>query len=191
MDFSRQLILVNKSHPIDDEYTPDLCDIRYSDKKADKIIIHDLNNMLEDARRMRYEIYVCSAYRSVEYQRKLFDNKVERLVSEGFDIPAAIERASIEVMPPRYSEHHTGLAVDIVSENNSELEISQEDTDENKWLMENAHKYGFVLRYPKGKEDITGVTYEPWHFRYVGVYIAEYMYTKNYTLEEFLLETLL
>lgn len=191
MDFSRQLVLVNKLHPIDKEYVPDLCNIRYSDKQADRLIINDLNNMLEDARSLGYNIYVCSAYRSIEYQTTLFENKVRRLMCDGYDADEAENIASNVIMPPGYSEHHTGLAVDIVSENSMELEITQKETDENKWLAENAYKYGFVLRYPEDKENITGISYEPWHFRYVGPYIAEYMWKRNYTLEEFLSETLL
>lgn len=191
MDFCKELILVNKSSPIPRDYSVDLCNIKYSDKKVDCLIAIHLNSMLDDAHAVGYNIMVCSGYRSVEYQRGLFENKVNRLLESGMDKETAIKEAAKVVMPPGCSEHHTGLAVDIVSSRNSELDESQAETPENRWLRDNAYRYGFILRYPKGKEEITGVIYEPWHFRYVGSYIAKYMYIEGFTLEEFLSETLL
>ena len=89
-------------------------------------------------------------------------------------------------MPPGCSEHETGLALDIVSLDNQRLEEAQEETPENIWLRENCWKYGFILRYPRGKEDITGIDYEPWHFRYVGHAAAEEITRLGLTLEEYL-----
>ncbi|MBQ1224267.1 MAG: M15 family metallopeptidase, partial [Oscillospiraceae bacterium] len=85
-------------------------------------------------------------------------------------------------------EHHTGLAVDIVSVGNQRLDGTQENTAEQRWLMENSWKYGFILRYPKGKTHITGIYYEPWHYRYVGKEAAEEIFARNITLEEYISE---
>lgn len=147
--------------------------------------------MLDEAHAIGYDIMVCSGYRSIEYQRCLFDDKVNRLIKSGMNRESALEEATKVVMPPGYSEHHTGLAVDIISSDNRELDETQADTPANIWLQNNAYRYGFILRYPKSKENITGVIYEPWHFRYVGRHIAKYMYICGLTLEEFLSETLL
>ena len=95
-------------------------------------------------------------------------------------------RFTQETMPPGYSEHETGLAVDIVSFGYQVLDGKQENTNENKWLRENCSKYGFILRYPKEKEEITGISYEPWHFRFVGKEAAEEITRQGITLEEYL-----
>ena len=89
-------------------------------------------------------------------------------------------------MPPGYSEHSTGLAFDIVALSYQMLNEKQEKTEENKWLQEHCAEYGFILRYPKGKEEITGISYESWHFRYVGTEISKYIMENGLTLEEFL-----
>jgi D-alanyl-D-alanine carboxypeptidase len=88
-------------------------------------------------------------------------------------------------MPAGHSEHETGLAVDILSDTNSKMNETQADEAANKWLVENSWKYGFILRYPKDKTDITGIEYEPWHFRYVGCEAAEFLHEHDMVLEEF------
>ena len=100
----------------------------------------------------------------------------------------AREDALLTVAPAHYSEHETGLAVDIVAVTNQRLDATQENARENIWLQENCYKYGFILRYPKGKEEITGFSYESWHFRYVGKAAAKEIYDKGITLEEYLAE---
>lgn len=168
-----------------------MCNVRYSEKQVDRLAVDELNAMIDAAHAIGHIIMVCSGYRSVEYQKTLFVNKVKRLIESGMSEEEAKKVAALVVMPPGFSEHHTGLAVDIVSSHNQELEESQADSPENKWLQNNSYKYGFILRYPKGSEIITGVVYEPWHFRYVGSYIAKYMYYNQLILEEFMYETLL
>ena len=90
-----------------------------------------------------------------------------------------------QVMPAGHSEHETGLALDITARGNDKLDESQAAEKEIQWLHENCWKYGFILRYPKDKEAVTGISYEPWHFRYVGREAAEYLYENRLTLEEF------
>ena len=107
-------------------------------------------------------------------------------MSKGMDYEEAYNEATRQVMPPGYSEHETGLALDIVAADYQLLDDAQENTEENRWLRENCWKYGFILRYPKDKEDITQIDYESWHFRYVGTEAAEYIMKNNITLEEYI-----
>lgn len=179
----KTLILVNKTHPISKGYNVDLCEVE--GKLVAKEIAGDLTRMLKDARENGFMPIVCSGYRSLVYQRELLATKVNRLCNQGYDTAQAQTLAKREIMPEGCSEHHTGLAVDIVSEENKELEVSQENSITNQWLQKHCAEYGFILRYPKDKEEITQVSYEPWHFRYVGVEIAEYLTKNKMTLEEF------
>lgn len=123
-----------------------------------------------------------SGYRSTDYQRRLFDREVRTQKSIGSADPAS--RASYFTAVPNTSEHQMGLAVDI--SNNDALSETFETTAEGKWLAQNCWRYGFVLRYAKNKENVTGKSYEPWHFRYVGNPHAEYMTKCNLVLEEYI-----
>lgn len=110
-----------------------------------------------------------SGYRSVEYQTKLYTNKTNYYLNQGFDEATAKEKAAGIVNPPGYSEHNCGLAADLNSPEHTELTEGFEDTAAFCWLQQHAGEYGFILRYPKGMEAFTEITYEPWHWRYVGV----------------------
>ena len=123
-----------------------------------------------------YGVTVTSAYRSYEYQDQLFQQEIL--------IEGSAEEAAKDVNPPGISEHQTGLAVDM--HNMSSASQAFGNTHEAKWLAENAHKFGYILRYPEDKTDITGINYEPWHFRYVGRYHATKMYELNMCLEEYM-----
>ena len=130
---------------------------------------------------------VASGYRSEELQQMLMDDKVNDLLAQGYTEADAKKESKNWVAVPGTSEHHLGLAVDI----NSDVDINDPNASDQteilyQWLKENAHRYGFILRYPPGKEDITGVNYEPWHYRYVGVENAEKIYESGLTLEEYL-----
>lgn len=121
-----------------------------------------------------YRIRAISAYRSYQYQYVLYNKYVAQ---------DGVEKADTYSARPGYSEHQTGLVVDI---DNQKTDYNNfESTEEFKWMQENAHKYGFILRYPKGKENITGYTYESWHYRYVGEKIATYIYENNITFDEY------
>lgn len=123
-----------------------------------------------------YGVTVTSAYRSYEYQEELFQQEIQ--------VEGSYEEAAKDVNPPGISEHQTGLAVDM--HNMPSASQAFGDTKEAKWLAENAHKFGYILRYPKGKTDKTGINYEPWHFRYVGRYHATKMYELDMCLEEYM-----
>lgn len=142
--------------------------------------------MLADCESDGQRPVICSAYRSHSYQVGLFDNKVSRLRAQGLSDEDARDEAMTVVALPGTSEHQTGLALDIVDAGYQELDEAQEDTAVQKWLMANSWRYGFILRYPTGKSRVTGIIYEPWHYRYVGREAAREMYDSGMCLEEYL-----
>ncbi len=148
----------------------------------------DLQDMMDDAREAGLYPILCSSYRTTEKQQSLFDNQVNKYLGYGYTQLAAEAEAGKWVAVPGTSEHQTGLAVDIVALDYQLLDENQENTPEQKWLMENSYKYGFVLRYPSEKSDLTGIHYEPWHYRYVGKDAAKEMYDAGICLEEYLAE---
>ena len=153
-------------------------------ESVDSRIIEPLNRMLGDA--SQYGLWVTSSYRSYSTQERLYNNKVQRVISEqGCSYEDALVIAATEVAAPGTSEHNTGLAVDLLYTGMWELEEYWEDGEAFDWLMAHCHEYGFILRFPKGKEAITGVIYEPWHYRYVGVEAATYIMQNGITLEEY------
>ena len=133
---------------------------------------------------------ICSAYRTIEKSAELYQRKVQQYLNAGYSQAKAESEAAKWVAPPGTSEHHTGLAMDIVSSDYwgqySDLEHDYEKFDSFKWMYEHCAEYGFILRYPKDKQDITGITYEPWHYRYVGVEVATYIMENGLCLEEYL-----
>ena len=180
-----RLVLVNESHPLPEGFAINLVRIR-SNIQVDERIRDPLNRMLEAAGTEGLTIVVASAYRSVERQWELFDDKVARLIAQGISETDAEAEAAKEVAWPGSSEHHLGLAVDLVAYHNQRLDETQSATEENLWLRAHCREYGFILRYPPDKSEITGVIYEPWHFRYVGREAAEAIMEQGLCLEEYL-----
>lgn len=135
-------------------------------------------------------LILISGYRSYDYQQKLFEAKINKLISQGFTKNKAVSLAATIVARPGTSEHQTGLAVDLTSVDfvNKDDPLIEEfaRTDHGKWLDINAHKYGFILRYPKDKTKITHITYEPWHYRYIGSKHAKNIKLFNLCLEEYI-----
>lgn len=179
-------MLVNEKNPLPDGYSPKLKKLK-NGLEFDERAIGYLNEMLADARLQGLSPVVCSAYRSVEYQQKLFDNQVKKQMDNGLSIHQAVGEAKKVVACPGTSEHNLGLAVDIVSLNYQILDEKQVATPEIEWLVEHCSEYGFILRYPKDKTEITGVIYEPWHFRYVGKQAAKEIMENALCLEEYLI----
>ena len=180
-----KLTLVNRSHPLEDGYVPELAEIEnnyYFDARA----VGFLQEMLADGRKEGLDFWVCSAYRTIEKQTELYENKVRRLEAEGMSHGTALQEAGTVVAYPGTSEHNLGLAVDIVAKDYQILDEKQEKTDEQQWLMENCWKYGFILRYPTDKTEETGIIYEPWHYRYVGQEAAREIMEQGICLEEYL-----
>lgn len=183
-----KLVLVNKSFYLPKDYIPgDLItpDVRFKPyvSSEKKMMRQDaakaLEAMFKKADKDRIRLYCVSGYRSYESQQKVY---VQRLNSSG------LEDTQKYVAQPGHSEHQTGLAMDVTNADGSKGELIEDfgATKEGKWLKNNAHKFGFIIRYPEGKEDITGYNYEPWHVRYVGVQEATQIKNYNLTLEEFL-----
>lgn len=184
-DANWEMVLVNDTHPLDTQYTPTLVDVA-ENKAVDSRIVDDTNQMLDDAKNAGLSMIVCSAYRSYDDQKGVFNETMQTWINQGMSYVDAYDETKKSVAVPGTSEHATGLALDITSSQYQELDDKQADTAEAKWLAENCYKYGFVLRYPVNKAEVTGIVYEPWHYRYVGKDNAKKITDEGLTLEEYL-----
>ena len=180
-----QLLLVNPWNKLPEEFTVELKKLP-NGLQVDARIYDDLTAMLSDCRKAGLRPLVCSAYRPAATQTRLYNNKIARLQAAGYSREAAIQQAGRCVAVPGTSEHQTGLAVDLVASSYQVLDKKQEQTKEQKWLMEHCWEYGFILRFPSDKCGITGIGYEPWHYRYVGKETAKAMQEGGLCLEEYL-----
>lgn len=181
------LVLVNRDNPMQTGYIPKLVDLK-PDYAVDVRIADAAKKMLADAKKEGLNVIICSAYRSVERQKQVFNESMQERMNKGMDYWSAYKDTSLSVLDPGTSEHALGLALDLISNQYTNLDKKQEETKEAKWLAANCHKYGFILRYPPNKTDITGIIYEPWHYRYVGVEDATKIMELGVTLEEYLEE---
>ncbi len=182
------LRLVNSEHLMTEADVPEVATETVDDNgyQVDVRIMQDLEDMFADARAAGRNPMICSAFRAWDMQVSLYENKIERVMQEeGLSQEEAAVKAGTEVAKPGTSEHQVGLALDIVSSEYQELDEEQMETEDQKWLMENSWKYGFILRYPMDKSDITGIIFEPWHYRYVGKKAAKEITEQNITLEEY------
>lgn len=180
-----QLTLVNPSHTLEAGYSIQLVEL-VNGQSVDERCYPDLQAMMDDCRAAGLSPYICSSYRTWEKQNWLFEENVRTLMAQGYSEEGARTETAKNIAIPGTSEHQLGLAVDIVDKNYQVLDEAQEDTAVQKWLMENSWRYGFILRYPTDKSDITGIVYEPWHYRYVGKEAAEAIYNEGICLEEYL-----
>lgn len=179
-----RLALINKQHPIPDDYEFTLGTIK-GNMQCDERIISDLLTMLQAAKDDGVNLAICSPYRTLNRQEELFNKKIKVYMGQGMSYMEAYKLASQAVTVPGASEHQVGLALDIVSDTYTLLDEGFAETDAGKWLAEHSCEYGFILRYPLGKEYITSIEYEPWHFRYVGKEAAAIMKEEGICLEEF------
>ena len=185
-DDSWMLMLVNFENPLPEGYeAPELTKVR-TGHYVDSRIYDALQEMLSAARAAGVSPLICSSYRTWAGQTKLYNNQVRRWKSWGYIGAEAEAKAATWVARPGTSEHQTGLALDIVDLYYQGLYASQANTATQKWLMAHCAEYGFILRYPKDKVEITGVNYEPWHYRYVGVDAAKAITESGMCLEEYL-----
>lgn len=182
-----KLVLINKQHPIPDGYTVTLGTIKTikGNMKCDERIIEELLAMMKAAADDGVTLAICSPYRDLNRQEVLFNRKIKAYMDKGMSYMEAYKISSQAVTVPGASEHQLGLAIDIVSDTYTALNEGFGETDAGKWLAEHSWEYGFILRYPKGKEYITSIEFEPWHFRYVGKEAAEVITKEELTLEEF------
>lgn len=179
-----RLVLINKQHPIPEEYEFTLGTIKGA-MKCDERILEELLAMLQAAKSDGVNLVICSPYRDLNRQEVLFSRKVKNYMSRGMGYMDAYKLASQAVTVPGASEHQIGLALDIVCDSYTMLNEGFGETEAGKWLAQYSCEYGFILRYPQGKEYITSIEYEPWHFRYVGRDAAIAITEQNITLEEF------
>lgn len=191
LSFSRddwKLLLVNKQHSIPAGYEEQVPLGKIMTMKGimrcDERIIDELLNMFQEAKNDGVTLQICSPYRDLGYQKALFNKKINYYMKRGLSYMEAYQLSSRTVTVPNASEHQIGLALDIVSDTYTDLDEGFANTDAGRWLAENSCRFGFILRYPKDKEDITGIKYEPWHFRYVGVEAATVITGNGLTLEE-------
>lgn len=178
------LTLVNYENTVPESWQIDLVQLN-NGQSVDRRIYDDLMAMLNDAKKAGLNPLICSSYRTNEKQERLYQNKVKEYLNQGYSKSEAEDKAAYWVARPGTSEHQLGFAVDIVSTNNQRLDRSQENTPEQQWLIENSWKYGFILRYPTNKSNLTKVGYEPWHYRYVGKKHAKKINELGVCLEEY------
>ncbi len=177
------LTLVNREYPMPQDWEIELTQLR-DDQRVDTRMYPALQEMFDACRADGLYPLVWSSYRSEEEQQQILDNKIESFRDQGYEETSAKEEALRWAQAPGYSEHQLGLAVDINSEDEA-LCSSQAIYD---WLKTHCQEYGFILRYPQDKENITGISYEAWHFRYVGKDAAKEIMEKGLCLEEYLME---
>ena len=184
------ILLVNPWNALPEGYAPELVTLDryngYNNMLIARCCYDALVQMLRDCKAQCQIAYVVSSYRTHEFQTKNYQRKVNYYLNLGYSQADAEVLAAKVVAVPGTSEHQSGLAVDIVDGKLWVLEEEQADMPAQKWLMENSWKYGFILRYPKDKTDITGIIYEPWHYRYVGLEVAAELHESGLTLEEYL-----
>ena len=183
------LILVNPWNRIPEDYTVNLVTVQ-GKYKLDEKAAQSAIELVAAAKEAGYDMLLCSAYRTIEKSEELYNRKVTEFINAGYDESTAKTEAAKWVAPPGTSEHHTGLAMDLVSSDYwgfySDLEHDYENFESFEWMYEHCAEFGFILRYPKDKQDITGITYEPWHYRYVGKEAAAYIMENGLCLEEYL-----
>ena len=180
------LLLVNGEHPLPEDFAvPELTQLR-NGHAIDSRAYPALQRMMDDCRAAGLQPLICSSYRSEETQRQLFQQEVQSWLAQGYPQEEAEEQAARWVARPGASEHQTGLAVDLVDLSYQVLDHEQENTAVQRWLMAHCAEYGFILRYPTDKSALTGVGYEPWHYRYVGVEAAQEIMGRGLCLEEYI-----
>ena len=193
------IMLVNPWNYIPDGYSPELMDLpdeigegqRVDSSCYDALLrmIGDCNAAMKEQHTGNGKLpqaYVVSSHRTQEYQAGLYNRKVDSLIAQGYSREEAEKKAATVSAIPGTSEHQLGLAVDIIDTQLWSLVEEQEDLAAQQWLMQNSWRYGFILRYPQDKIDITGIIYEPWHYRYVGNAVAQELWESGLTLEEYL-----
>lgn len=171
-------ILINKEHLLPADYQVNLVKVKGSTIQVDRSIVTQLESMVREAKKNGIIIQFNSGYRTPESATKIYNDKVNEFLTAGLTKAEAEKKARALVAPPFASEHNAGLAVDLEATGGKGIE----------WVFENAHRFGFILRYPQDKVDITDISYEPWHFRYVGSTHATVMFKKNLCLEEYIEE---
>ena len=179
-----RLVLINKQHPIPEDYSFNLGVIK-DGMLCDERILSDLLTMMQAAKDDGINLAIKSPYRTDSRQETNFNARIKRYMGQGYSYMEAYKLTSQVITVPGASEHQVGLALDIVCDTYDSLSAGFGDTKAGQWLAEHSCEYGFILRYPQGKEYITSIDYEPWHFRYVGREAATIIKDEGICLEEF------
>lgn len=183
------LLLVNNNHALPEDFEVELEEVD-NEQLIDARIVEAWNQWRNDAIEAGHQLFFASGYRSVERQTNNYENRIQGYVNDGYTEEEARELTEEYIAVPGYSEHHTGLALDIVDQEwiaqGNSLSPDYDTQESQQWLVETMADYGFILRYPEGKEEITGINYESWHFRYVGVENAQFMVEHELVLEEYM-----
>lgn len=180
-----EIILVNPWNRKPDNFNPPLKEVKDS-TYVHMMCYDDLMQMLSDCVAAGHTYNIDYAYRSFNLQMSLFTGHVNDYMKAGMTREEAEKKTAAGTAVPGTSEHELGLALDIVDKDHPGRNSAQANTDTQKWLMANSWKYGFILRYPKNKTDITGIIFEPWHYRYVGKQVAKEIFESGLCLEEYL-----
>lgn len=184
INYNYETLLVNYENPIPDDYETEIVNFYYhvlGSCEVSAVIVEDLQALFDQAKEEGLQLVVNSSYRSYEDQEVILEEKISDLESKGYSINDAMDIAYDYVSKPGYSEHQTGLAVDFGCYGDTTWDIAYD------WLEENAYKYGFILRYPSNKIEVTHISNEPWHYRYVGIEMAKAIYDSGLCFEEYLL----
>lgn len=179
-----RLMLVNLANPLPEDFSPTLAMTPYG-YEVDERITEDVKALIEGAKSDGVSLIICYGYRTLEQSRQLFEKQINKQLSYGLSQQEAEKEAMKWVSPPGTSDHHTGLALDIVTPEHQVLNHAFYNTPAGRWMAQNSWKYGFVVRFPEDKQDITGITYEPWHLRFVGKEHAQQMHQSGECLEEY------
>lgn len=183
------LILVNPNQALPDDFEIELVEVD-NEQRIDSRIVDAWMSWKDAALQEGHRLFFASGHRDVTRQASNFNRSIQEYMDEGMTEEEAIEKSKEYLTEPGHSEHHTGLALDIVDEewivSGQGLEPEYENEASQKWLVSTMSTYGFILRYPEGKEEVTDINYEPWHFRYVGIENAEFIEANNLTLEEYI-----
>lgn len=180
MEHGWNLILVNWEYKIPKDWNVELTELS-NGQSVDSRIYPDLQQMFDDMRAQGVYPVVASGYRTAKKQQELMDEKVNSFLAQGYSKSEAKSEAKKWVAGVGYSEHQTGLAVDINADG-----VNSSGQQVYAWLADNAWEYGFILRYPEDKTEITKTDYEPWHYRYVGKEAAKEIYESGLCLEEYI-----
>jgi len=180
-------ILINKLNKIPKDRNINLV---YIDNRmqCDKRALNPLKDMLKAAEADEVSLAIVNAYIPVKRQEELFDRRIKEYMDYGYTYIDAYKKTATQITIPGTGEHEAGIGFDILDNDNNQPDLSFANTESYKWLCDNCYKYGFILRYPEDKEEITGIMYEPWHFRYVGEEVAKEIHERKITLEEYIWE---
>lgn len=182
---TKLLTLVDREHPVEDDYNVEFT-LLGDGQMVDSRCVDDLEAMLEACRRAGGKPVVAASFRTWGAQERAWEEALDAMVRGGLSCEQAEQRLERQTELPGYSEHQLGLAVDIEEQDSEPEKAQQADTATLRWLQENSWRYGFILRYPENKTEITGKDYRPWHYRYVGREAAQQIHELDLSLEEYI-----